>query len=93
MKHHELKIWPEFYKSVDSGMKPFEIRKNDRDYQVGDTVSFREWNGGKYTGRRCGPYRIHYMYLRAPGLFGDYCIIGLDGPWGTLKGSNKQCWS
>lgn len=40
---HDLKIWTEFYDDVDSGRRLFEMRKNDRDYQVGDVLKLREW--------------------------------------------------
>ena len=33
---HEIKIRPEFYKAVIAGMKTFEIRLDDRNYEVGD---------------------------------------------------------
>ena len=38
MKHHYLKILPEYYEAVKSGDKTFEVRKNDRDYQVNDVL-------------------------------------------------------
>lgn len=36
MKIHELKIKDEYAAWVYGGYKRFELRKNDRDYQVGD---------------------------------------------------------
>jgi ASC-1-like (ASCH) protein len=35
---HELKIWPQYYQRVAEGTKTFEVRKNDRKYQMGDEV-------------------------------------------------------
>ena len=47
---HELKILTEYFEAVASGRKRFEIRKNDRDYKVGDRLYLREWNGEEFTG-------------------------------------------
>lgn len=41
---HELKIWPQYFSAVESGLKTFEVRKNDRGFQAGDSVQLREWN-------------------------------------------------
>ena len=40
MKVHELKLHEQFELAVWSGNKQFEIRKNDRDYQIGDRIEF-----------------------------------------------------
>lgn len=40
MKLHELKIKHEYLEAVSLGIKTFELRKNDRDYQVGDLIHF-----------------------------------------------------
>ncbi|MBO0962511.1 DUF3850 domain-containing protein [Neobacillus sp. MM2021_6] len=47
---HDLKILPEYFSAVREGLKTFEIRKNDRDYQVGDTVELLEYDRDHYTG-------------------------------------------
>lgn len=39
---HELKIYPEFFSAVCTGVKRAELRRNDRDYRVGDTLHLLE---------------------------------------------------
>lgn len=39
---HDLKIYPEFFSAVCAGVKRAELRKNDRDYRVGDTLHLME---------------------------------------------------
>lgn len=39
---HYLKIYPEFFSAVCTGVKRAELRKNDRDYRVGDTLHLLE---------------------------------------------------
>lgn len=48
---HDLKIIPSFFWAVKIGVKGFEIRKNDREFQVGDILRLREYKDGQYTGR------------------------------------------
>lgn len=49
---HELKIQSEYFVAVNNKTKTFEIRKNDRDFKVGDKILLREIDScGKYTGR------------------------------------------
>ena len=50
-KHHYIKIMPEYFKAIESGEKTFEVRFNDRNYQVHDILHLQEWNDGEYTGR------------------------------------------
>lgn len=44
MREHVLKCWPQFMPRIASGQKTFEIRKNDRDYQVGDRLRLYEYD-------------------------------------------------
>lgn len=51
---HELKTWPIPFWDVVSGAKTFEVRKNDRDFKVGDYLVLKEYDPDtqKYTGDR-----------------------------------------
>lgn len=40
---HELKILPEHFSPVCTGVKKAELRKNDRPYKVGDTLHLKEY--------------------------------------------------
>jgi len=62
MAEHELKVWPEYFDAIEAGEKLFEIRKNDRDYRVGDTLWLREYEPGpdEYTGYEMRR-RVTYM--------------------------------
>lgn len=44
---HAVKIEPRFYRMVINGLKPYEIRFNDRDYRVGDYLALNEWDAEK----------------------------------------------
>jgi len=47
------KIWPEYFESVSSGKKRFELRLADFDIAEGDTLLLEEWDSRtkEYTGR------------------------------------------
>lgn len=73
---HELKILPEFFYPVSIGLKTFELRKNDRNFQVGDTIRLKEWNGNNYTGRQV-IRKIVCILKEVAGLEAGYCILGI----------------
>lgn len=77
IKKHNVKIQPEYYKAVIAGMKTFELRKNDRNYEVGDTVCLEEHDGDEFTGRYV-TVTITYVLKNVPeyGLQDGYCIFG-----------------
>ena len=87
MKLHELKILHEYLEDVDLGKKTFELRKNDRDYQVGDLIRFIDIREDDSTAKnQIEPnidentlYRITYVLKDVDqyGLDRDYCILAI----------------
>lgn len=46
---HELKIKPQYYEDIKIGIKTFEIRKNDREFKLGDILILNEYDSGAGT--------------------------------------------
>lgn len=44
MRIHELKTWPPSFEQILSGRKSFELRFDDRGFQVGDVLCLREYD-------------------------------------------------
>lgn len=79
MQTHYLKCLPVYYARVENGDKPFEIRKNDRDFQTGDTLVLQQWEPEKgYSGQQLEK-DITYVLTDVPhlGLQAGYAILGL----------------
>ena len=54
---HALKTLPIYFDAALRGDKTFEVRKNDRDFQTGDTLILKEWD----------PTRVEpYDYFKPP---------------------------
>jgi hypothetical protein len=87
MKTHELKVWPEFFEALADGSKPFEVRRDDRAYEVGDWLHLREWKhpDDRYTGRELHRQVTYVLRPHLPGQFGlraGFVVLGLGS--GTL---------
>lgn len=75
---HELKCAPEFFDALLRGVKPFEIRRNDRFYIVGDFLFIREFSQegeGRYTGRAVAR-RVTYIY-KGNQVHEGYVVLGV----------------
>lgn len=78
-KIHELKCWPEFFEPVHRGVKNFELRKNDRDFQVDDILRLREYSmeHDEYTGREVW-LRVTYICRHGVWLKPGYCCMSIE---------------
>lgn len=75
---HALKVWKEYYPSIEDGSKNFELRKDDRPFTVGDRLILQEYDKDTYTGKET-ERTITYI-LRNCSFFGlkeGYCILGI----------------
>lgn len=79
MRTHELKTWPSYFMYLPEGEKTFEVRKNDRDYAIGDRLILREWDNDEgYSGRK---EERTISYIMKGGQFGvepGYVVIALQ---------------
>jgi len=80
MKIHELKTWPEYYQPMEEGIKRFEWRRNDRNFEVGDCLLLKEWTSatGSYTGREQLVYVEYIMGKQHEfGIHNEYVIMSI----------------
>jgi hypothetical protein len=77
---HELKCWPEFFSAVARKTKPFEVRKADRVYAVGDALVLREWDPatGLYTSQETARRVIYVLPGGQFGIESGYVVLGLE---------------
>lgn len=82
---HALKCEPAFFEAMRTSAKAFEVRADDRDYQVGDILEEQEFNPatdphphGQYTGR-VDEYVVTYV-MRGPTGWGfpkGWVVMGI----------------
>lgn len=77
---HYLKIKPEYYRDVQSGLKKFELRKNDRDFQVGDILMLIKLDDNGNETDQVTRVKVTYILKDCPqyGLKDGYAILGID---------------
>jgi hypothetical protein len=85
MKTHRLKIDPAPFQAVVKGLKPFEYRKNDRDFQVGDLVLLTEWEKGAFTGKEICETITYILHGGQYGIPEGYCIFSFEKEPKTLR--------
>jgi hypothetical protein len=79
MTCHRLKTESKYFNDVLYNRKSFEVRKNDRDYQVGDRLTLLEIrDNGDYTGVSLERKIIYVLLGGQFGIEKDYCVLGLS---------------
>ncbi|EKO3963137.1 DUF3850 domain-containing protein [Vibrio fluvialis] len=84
MANHQLKIKSAHLEAIISGVKPFVILKNDRDFKVGDRATLIEEEGNRYL-------TIRINYITSYAQQDDYVVfsfVWISG--GKLIGEDKN---
>lgn len=89
MAEHELKVLPQFYAALDDGSKTFEVRRDDRGFEVGDTLRLREWSPERGFHRelhmdwetRTITYVLRGEEAERFGVQHGFCVLGLSPAW------------
>lgn len=79
MKLHILKIRRDYLFDIMFKGKTFELRKDDREYEVGDLIHFVDPDGKEYFHYSDMVFKIHYILRDVPqyGLASEFCILAI----------------
>lgn len=89
---HVVKCWPQYYDAIARGEKPFDVRRDDRGYQKGDTLVLQRTvrlMGGShevdrdYHGKVRHEIRRTITYILTGGQFGiepGFVVLGIPTP-------------
>lgn len=76
---HYLRTWPTYFAAVASGEKTFEVRKDDRNFSVGDKLILQDYDPSTklLSGRE--EVRVITYKLSGPGfgIESGFCVLGL----------------
>lgn len=77
---HELKCWPPYFAAIRRKEKNFDVRRDDRGFQKGDTVILREYEMQRSPHRYTGNDETRKIkYILTGGQFGlepGYVVLG-----------------
>lgn len=82
-KTHELKTWPDQWRALARGEKPFEVRKDDRGFEVGDHLILNEFDprpGADQSGRAVDAWITYKLPGGQFGIEEGFCVLGLRFP-------------
>lgn len=92
MKIHRVKCYDRWFAEVTTGLKSFEIRRNDRGYEVGDLIELNETRDAEYTGR-AALYKITNVMPDTDfpdGIKSGFAVIGIQPVTGIYTDYEKE---
>jgi hypothetical protein len=75
---HVLKCHPDRYSKIIHRLQLFDLRRNDRDFQIHDTIRYQEYlpDTDTFTGNE-GKARIRNVQSDIPGLQADFVALDI----------------
>ena len=92
MAHHNLKTWPPYFQNILDGLKTFEIRRNDRDFQVGDQLELHEFEPGHDGGITGRSVLVEVTYMTDWNQRDGYVVMGIRQPQESLVERHNRTW-
>lgn len=85
MKVHQLKVWPIYFAALERGDKLFDVRRNDREFRIGDQVVLSEWDPFRESYTHKPSLQFHVDYVLRADEFPDalregYVVLSLRRP-------------
>ncbi len=79
MKIHELKCHTEYFMKVVTSQKKFEIRKNDRNFEVGDVLHLKNYDpkNETYLFGHCLAEVDYIFEGQGFGVTSGYCVMSI----------------
>jgi hypothetical protein len=79
MKTHLLKTIQPYFDDISLGKKPFELRKNDRNFKLGDIILLIEYNpvSDQIIPKIIATRVTYFMGDNHAGIEQGYCILGV----------------
>lgn len=86
MVEHVVKCWPAYYDAIERGEKTFDVRRDDRGYQKGDTLRLQKYDPGHGYFKPAPHYRViettrQITWILTGGQFGiepGYVVLALS---------------
>lgn len=90
---HQLKCASNYFEDVITGRKTFEVRKNDRDFRVGDFIALNELTPHECNEKKehletgkSALFHIHYILDDPEYVKEGYVILGIEACDVTILG-------
>lgn len=76
---HQLKIEEQYLENLISGKKKSEVRRNDRDYQIGDVLDFTAHARNYFDGFRFKRCEFKIMHIHSGlGMQQGYVVLSVE---------------